>query len=178
MALCPEGWRSNVQRDRESAYWDLEIVFQLFIQTLAHGCVEGTASPPDHLSYTSSTIVTCNTGHTKARSRGSDGSLSHTSVSCASTSSQLRGEFGIWFKRGLGSEVALCFIAHVQAESSQSHDGFGIWFEEDFGAEVVFWFFAHVQAESSTMLGSTMLGSTVDTCSCVSPTISLAIRPL
>ena len=84
--------------------------------------------------------------------------------------------FGL--KEDLGSEVALCFIAHVQAESSQSHDGFGIWFEEDFGAEVVFWFFAHVQAESSTMLGSTMLGSTVDTCSCVSPTISLAIRPL
>ena len=42
------------------------------------------------------------------------------------------------------------------------------WFEEDFGAEVVFWFFAHVQAESSTMLGST-----VDTCSCVSPTMDL-----
>ena len=58
--------------------------------------------------------------------------------------------FGL--KEDLGSEVALCFIAHVQAESSQSHDGFGIWFEEDFGAEVVFWFFAHVQAESSTML--------------------------
>ena len=41
------------------------------------------------------------------------------------------------------------------------------WFEEDFGAEVVFWFIAHVQAEFSTMLGST-----VDTCSCVSPTLS------
>ena len=36
--------------------------------------MKGTASPPDHLYYTSSTIVTCNTGHTRARSRGSNGS--------------------------------------------------------------------------------------------------------
>ena len=52
----------------------------------------------------------------------------------------------------------------------QSHDEFGIWFKEDLGSEVVFCFIAHVQAESSTMLGST-----VDTCSCVSPMINLAI---
>ena len=53
----------------------------------------------------------------------------------------------------------------------QSHGGFGILFKEDLGSEVVLCFIADVEAESSTMLGST-----VDTCSCVSPTISLAIR--
>ena len=54
----------------------------------------------------------------------------------------------------------------------QSHDGLGIWFKEDLGSEVVLSFIAHVQTESSTMLGST-----VDTCSCVSPIINLTIRP-
>ena len=44
------------------------------------------------------------------------------------------------------------------------------WFEEDLGLDFVLWFIAHVQAESSTMLGST-----VDTCSCVSSTMILAI---
>ena len=38
--------------------------------------VKGTASPPDHLSYHSSAIVTCDTGH-----------LSYTSVSCSPISS-------------------------------------------------------------------------------------------
>ena len=46
------------------------------------------------------------------------------------------------------------------------------WFEEDLGSEVALRFIAHVQAESSTMLGST-----VDTCSCVSPSMILASRP-
>ena len=50
--------------------------------------VKGTASPPDHLSYPSSSIVTCNT-HGSV-SRGSDGNLSYTSVSCSAISSVLR----------------------------------------------------------------------------------------
>ena len=42
MALCPAAWRSNVQRDRESANLDLEIVFQVFIQTLVLSIGSGT----------------------------------------------------------------------------------------------------------------------------------------
>ena len=36
----------------------------------AYDYVKGTASPPDHLSYPSSTFVTCNTGHTKGDLHG------------------------------------------------------------------------------------------------------------
>eukprot|EP00450_Noctiluca_scintillans_P001620 CAMPEP_0194485878 /NCGR_PEP_ID=MMETSP0253-20130528/6727_1 /TAXON_ID=2966 /ORGANISM="Noctiluca scintillans" /LENGTH=1972 /DNA_ID=CAMNT_0039325899 /DNA_START=10 /DNA_END=5925 /DNA_ORIENTATION=+ len=63
--------------------------------------VNGTASPPDQLSYPASAIVTCNTGHTTVEgdpygastysvSCGSDGNLSYTSVSCAPVSFELR----------------------------------------------------------------------------------------
>ena len=62
--------------------------------------MNGTASPTDQLSYPSSTIVTCNAGHTTVAgdpygaatysvSCGSDGKLSYTSVSCAPFSDEL-----------------------------------------------------------------------------------------
>ena len=74
-------------RQRSLPAWVLycalpDLLSALLLQPVSCGVydyVKGTASPPDHVSYTSSTIV--NTGHTKTRSRGSDGSLSYTSVS-------------------------------------------------------------------------------------------------
>ena len=55
--------------------------------------MKGTASPPDHLSYPSSAIVTCNTQGSV--SQGSDGNLSYTSVSCSPISSVLR-HYGVF----------------------------------------------------------------------------------
>ena len=80
--------------------WRLCILASTFGACRAVSCrvcnnVKGTASPPVHLSHTSSTIVNCKTGHTKARSRCSDGNLSYTTVSCAQKSSQLRHCFAV-----------------------------------------------------------------------------------
>ena len=83
----------------------------------------------------------------------------HGSVSCAPTSSELR-HYGVFDGTHCNADVCCGgFMARCR------------WFEEDLGLDFVLWFIAHVQAESSTMLGST-----VDTCSCVSSTLILAFR--
>ena len=71
----PDWWYLRVEKlyrqhhfhERLYGHWYVSIHFW-FCRPVSCGIydyVKGTASPPDLLSYPSSTIVTCNTGHTK-----------------------------------------------------------------------------------------------------------------